>query len=116
MKLFGYLAAGRPILAPVSPDTAELLEQEENALLVEPDRPEIAAAALDRLLGDAALAERLGANAHRLAQGLSWDSRADRIVAFLQARLAQRPLQAGTAIPAGPAMAGPAQASAAAGN
>ena len=39
IKLFTYLAAGRPILAPDAPDTRELLTHEQTALLVEPDGP-----------------------------------------------------------------------------
>lgn len=88
MKTFFYLAAGRPILAPAAPDTAELLKDGVNALLVPPDRPEAAAAALDRIFADAALAARLGENAVRTAATLSWDARAERIGAFLAARLA----------------------------
>jgi glycosyltransferase involved in cell wall biosynthesis len=87
MKIFPYLAAGRPILAPVSPDTAELLHDGETALLVPPDRPEAAAEALDRLLSEPALAGRLGKNARQIAGGLSWDDRAARIAAFLETRL-----------------------------
>lgn len=87
MKLFAYLAAGRPILAPVSPDTAELLEDGKNALLVPPDDPEAAAAGLDRLLGEPAFARDLGENARLLAEGLSWDDRAARIHGFLTERL-----------------------------
>lgn len=87
MKTFLYLAAGRPILAPATPDTAELLRDGDNALLLPPDRPEAAAAALDRILGDAALAARLGENGARTAAALSWDSRAQRIAAFLAERL-----------------------------
>jgi glycosyltransferase involved in cell wall biosynthesis len=88
LKTFHYLAAGRPILAPATPDTAELLEDGVNALLVPPDRPEAAAAALDRILGDPALAARLGESGARTAAALSWDSRAERILAFLDHRLA----------------------------
>lgn len=88
MKLFTYLAAGRPILAPRSPDTAELLDHERNALLVTPDRPEEAAAALDRLLGDPGLADRLGDGGRSTAAGMTWDSRAEKIEKFLAARLA----------------------------
>ncbi|MGZ8997540.1 MAG: glycosyltransferase family 4 protein, partial [Allosphingosinicella sp.] len=87
MKLFSYLAAGRPILAPAAPDTAELLSDGDTACLVPPDRPEAAAEALDRLLGDTRLAATLAANAARLASGLSWDHRAARIKAFLERRL-----------------------------
>jgi len=92
LKLFAYLAAGRPILAPDTPDIGELLAHECNALLVVPDRPAAAAAALDRLLGDPGLAHGLGEGARRTAMELSWDARAERITHFLEERLAQRSL------------------------
>lgn len=86
LKLFSYLAAGRPILAPVAPDTAELLSDGDNALLVPPGDPEAAAAALDRL-ADPALGRRLGAAALAHSANLSWDRRAEKIEGFLEARL-----------------------------
>jgi glycosyltransferase involved in cell wall biosynthesis len=86
MKTYAYLAAGRPILAPRAPDTAELLRDGDNALLVEPDRPEAAAAGLDRLLADPALAARLSQVALATARNLTWDARARRILAFLSRR------------------------------
>jgi glycosyltransferase involved in cell wall biosynthesis len=88
LKLFSYLAAGRPILAPAAPDTAELLEDGGNALLVPPGEPEIAACALDRILGDSKLADRLSAGALASARDLTWDRRAEKIQAFLEGRLA----------------------------
>jgi glycosyltransferase involved in cell wall biosynthesis len=91
MKTFLYLAAGRPVLAPATPDTAELLKDGDNALLIPPDRPDWAAAAHDRILADAALAARLGESGARTAGALSWDARAERIIAFLTARLAAQP-------------------------
>lgn len=99
IKVFAYLAAGRPILAPVSPDTAELLEHGRTAWLVPPDRTDAAAEGLDRVLGDAALAEQLSANALRLSQCLTWDQRAQAISAFLQSRLAQRSAHSSTLSP-----------------
>lgn len=86
LKLFAYLAAGRPILAPEAPDTAELLTDGENALLVPPGNAEAAARALDRLR-EPALAARLGAAAFALSETLSWDARAEKIETFLSARL-----------------------------
>ena len=121
MKLFAYLAAGRPILAPISPDTAELLEHDENALLVPPEQPEVAAAALDRLLGEPGLAERLGAGARLLSKDLTWDRRAEKISGFLEARLraaaspAQRSPYSKTVKPIKATMTGAAQAPTAAG-
>jgi glycosyltransferase involved in cell wall biosynthesis len=87
MKLLAYLGAGRPILAPALPDVEELLEHDDNALLVPPDDPAAAAAALDRLLGEQGLADRLAAQALRLSLSLSWDSRAEKIAVFLERRL-----------------------------
>jgi len=87
IKTFRYLAAGRPILAPAAPDTAELLRHGENAWLVPPDVPAAAAAALDRLTGDPALAARLSAGALASAAALTWDARAEKIERFLEARL-----------------------------
>jgi glycosyltransferase involved in cell wall biosynthesis len=110
IKLYAYLAAGRPILAPRAPDTAELLQHGAGAWLVPPDRPEAAAEGLDRLLGDAALAARLSAETLRVAEGLTWDRRADTIATFLQARLAQRSLNTSTLSPIEAAIAGTAQA------
>jgi glycosyltransferase involved in cell wall biosynthesis len=86
IKTFSYLAAGRPILAPRAPDTAELLKDGENATLVEPDRPDLAAAALDRLLGDRVYAAALAEGALRTARTLTWEERAKRILAFLSRR------------------------------
>jgi glycosyltransferase involved in cell wall biosynthesis len=88
IKLFSYLAAGRPILAPEAPDTAELLVDGGNALLVPPGEPETAARALDRILGDSKLADRLSAGALASARDLTWDRRAERIESFLERRLA----------------------------
>jgi glycosyltransferase involved in cell wall biosynthesis len=89
MKTFAYLAAGRAILAPRSPDTAELLRDGDTACLVAPDDPEAAAAALGRLAGDASFRAHLGSNTARLADGLTWDARAARISSFLEERLAR---------------------------
>jgi len=119
MKLFAYLAAGRPILAPASPDTAELLEHEQTALLVAPDRPEAAAAGLDRLLREPGLARRLSTSARALSAGLTWDKRAERIAAFLQERLlavadsrraVQRSAYSSTVTPISATISGAAQA------
>jgi glycosyltransferase involved in cell wall biosynthesis len=94
LKTFAYLAAGRPILAPDLPDTAELLHHQINAVIVRPDDPPEAAAALDRILADPAFAARLSEGAAESALALSWDSRAARIAAFLEMGLSRTPQQA----------------------
>ncbi len=87
IKTFSYLAAGRPILAPDLPDTAELLSDGRNALLVEPDDPTAAAGALRRILADPAEWMKLAENARRDGQALTWDARAAAFEAFLRRRL-----------------------------
>ena len=82
MKLFGYLAAGRPILAPEAPDTAELLKDGSNAILVAPN-PDAAVAGLRELLADPAACDRLALGALQTARGLTWDARAERIDGLL---------------------------------
>ena len=110
IKLYAYLAAGRPILAPAAPDTAELLAHGSNAWLVPADDPDAAAEGLDRLLGDDALAARLSAEALRLSESLTWDRRGEKIERFLRERLAQRSLNSSTLSPIRPASTGAAQA------
>jgi glycosyltransferase involved in cell wall biosynthesis len=90
MKLFLYLAAGRPVLAPRAPDTRELLRPGHNALLVEPGNTGSAVSALRSLLADPALARRLGDAGAASVATLTWDARAARIERFLLDRLAAR--------------------------
>jgi len=87
IKLFLYLAAGRAILAPTAPDTAELLSDGKNAALVPAGEMDAMLNSLRRLISDPAYAQRLGARAREMAQSLTWDHRAVRIRDFLAARL-----------------------------
>ena len=52
-----------------------------------PGDPQAAAAALDRLCAIRRLPTRLGAGALAHAADLTWDRRAEKIAAFLEARL-----------------------------
>ncbi|MBI4772390.1 MAG: glycosyltransferase family 4 protein, partial [Chloroflexi bacterium] len=82
LKLFEYMAAGRPIVASDLPSLREVLRDGENALLVRPDDAGALAEGVRRVLTDAALAERLGAQARRDAQGYTWQARARRIIGW----------------------------------
>jgi len=79
LKLFEYLAAGRPIVASRLPALAEVLEDGVNALLVAPGDPTALADAIRRLLADPALALRLAARAFADAEQYSWARRAERL-------------------------------------
>ncbi len=90
MKLFQYLAAGRAIYAPKAPDTAELLSHGENAWLVRPDDVQAASEALTELVRQDDLRARLGMNGRSMSGDLTWDARAQRIVEFVEKRLASQ--------------------------
>lgn len=87
MKLFLYLAAERPILAPKTPDLVELLRDGENARLVAPGDVAGAVRALSALLDDGEGARTLARGAAETARDLTWDARAAKILRFLETRL-----------------------------
>jgi glycosyltransferase involved in cell wall biosynthesis len=87
IKTFSYLGAGRPVLAPRLPDTAELLVDGKNSLLVEPDDAQAAAAALGPVTEDPEMWDRMAQNAYEDGQGLTWDARAKKLITYLETRL-----------------------------
>ena len=87
LKLFNYLAAGRPVVAADAPDVRELLVQDDNALLLPPDDAHAAVHQLRALLANPARMGRLAEGARRSSLALTWDRRAKRIDAFLRERL-----------------------------
>ena len=80
LKAFEAMAAGRAILASDLPSSREFLRHGENAWLVPPDDPAALASGLTRLLGDAALSERIARTAFEDAVAFSWDARARRLM------------------------------------
>lgn len=89
LKLFEYLAAGRPIVASDLTALREVLRHEDNALLVEPGSPPALAAAVRRLMGDQTLATGLARRAFDDAAYYGWETRAQRIDVVFDAARAQ---------------------------
>jgi glycosyltransferase involved in cell wall biosynthesis len=90
LKLFEYMASGRPIVASDLPALREVLRPDENAVLVEAGSAEALAAGLARVLGDAALASRLAVRARADVQDWTWDRRAERIETLLESVTKER--------------------------
>jgi glycosyltransferase involved in cell wall biosynthesis len=82
MKLFEYLAAGKPILSSDLPVIHEILNS-NNALFCEPDNPDSWAEGLTKLLNDPNLRESLSAAALKESQKYSWQKRAESIISFM---------------------------------
>lgn len=81
VKLFEYMASGRPLVATRLPAVEEVVEDGEHALLVPPGDVPALSAALLRLRNDAALRQRLAANARaRVMADYTWAARAGRIL------------------------------------
>jgi len=90
MKVFMYLAAGRPILAPRLADLEEVLSDGETARLVSPLDTRQAAEAFAALLSDTVLQDRLSRNALAASARYTWSARARRIIDFLSERRSRR--------------------------
>ena len=86
LKLFEYMALGRAILAPDTPNIREVLTDRQDALLFDPDQPKALTDAIRTLCADPALrrqiAEQASATIERRA--FTWDRNADRIVQMIQ--------------------------------
>lgn len=95
LKLYLYMASGRPILAGDTPDVREVLEHGRNAFLCRPDCVDSLVAGIGALTGDAARAQRLGAAAVADSRELTWSARALRIAAILKSRIAAIPAPPG---------------------
>ena len=79
LKLFEYLALGRPIVASDLPAFREVVRHRENAVLFEAGSAAALAAAVRAVIDDPALASALGRRAFETAQDYSWDRRAERL-------------------------------------
>lgn len=88
LKLFFYMASGRPILAGDTPDVGELLVDGDNAVLCAPDSLEALTEGLRALAGDPARGARLAAAAQAQSRDFTWNARAGRIAAIVAERLA----------------------------
>jgi glycosyltransferase involved in cell wall biosynthesis len=79
LKLFEYMASGRPIVASDLPSIREVLTDGRNALLVAPGNPQALTAAIRRLMEDRALGARVARQALEDVHAYTWEKRAERL-------------------------------------
>lgn len=86
-KIFEYLVSGLPIVAAQTQAIAEILVSEHNALLVDYKDPQSWASAIERLLKDETLKQRLVAQAQADGQTYTWQKRGQDITGFISQQL-----------------------------
>jgi glycosyltransferase involved in cell wall biosynthesis len=93
LKLFEYMALGRAILAPDTPNIREVLTDGQDAVLFDPERPGALADAIRGLCADPALRQRIAAQASATIdrRAFTWDRNAGRLVGMIERMRQVRP-------------------------
>jgi len=86
LKIFEYLAAGKPIVVSDRKIVYEVLTESKNAVFCTPKDADALAASITEVLTDTEFAAKLARNASETAQQYSYEKRADRILEFLHTR------------------------------
>jgi len=83
MKMFEYMASGKPIVVSNLPSFREILNK-DNSILVEPDSPEALAKGIKKVLGKPDRTKKVSEQAHKDVQKYTWDKRAKLIIDYLK--------------------------------
>lgn len=86
LKLFEYMSMAKPIVTADLPSIREVLTHGQNAMLAEAGNPDSFARAINALLQDERLRNKLGTEAEKLAENYSWEARAHTILDFIRSR------------------------------
>jgi glycosyltransferase involved in cell wall biosynthesis len=92
LKIFDYMAAGCAIVAPDQPNIREVLKHGQTAVLFDPEAPQLMWNAVQWLIEEPALRNRLGAAARAWieSENRTWAGNAARVVALAEEDLANR--------------------------
>lgn len=82
LKLFSYMASGRPIVASDLPSIREVLN-ENSAILVRPDSPTDLAEGIEKSLKNPDFSAKISRQAHQDVQKYSWQKRVKNIIEFI---------------------------------
>lgn len=86
LKLFEYMAAGKPIVASDLPSLREVLN-ENNAVFFFPDNAASLANSVKRILEDRELAQKIANKARQDVEQHTWEKRAQKIIRFFKVKL-----------------------------
>ncbi len=84
-KIFEYAAAGLPVLSADYPEVSKFVREHDIGLTFAPTDPRSIAAAINRLIDEPALAERLRINSAKLTANLLGQDEWDKLVALYDA-------------------------------
>lgn len=88
IKMFEYMASGKPILAPDLTMLREIIQHNVNAWLHEPNNPKSLAIAIQHLRANPDLAQRLASRAKKdVEEHYTWERRAEKVLDVLNLRL-----------------------------
>lgn len=82
LKLFEYMASGKPIVASDLPGTREIIDQ-ETAVLVKPDSGSELAKGIQSLIENTQFSQKLARNAQKKVKQYTWLKRAKRILEII---------------------------------
>ena len=83
LKIFEYMSSAKPIICSDLPVIREVLRDNENALLVEPDNVDAWASAVYKILKDKEFADRVSKNARLdFVNYYTWEQRASNVISF----------------------------------
>ena len=83
LKLFEYLAAGKPVVASDLPSLREILNS-ENSVLVSPGSPDDLAKGIKKLIANPGLSKMIAEKALATATDYTWEKRANKILDFIK--------------------------------
>ena len=91
LKLFEYMAAGKPIVATGVPPVLEILRPGENSVITPPDDEEEFVRVLGLVLADSELRARISEGARSDAAEYTWEKRVEKIIDKLSVRFRDAP-------------------------
>lgn len=80
IKLFEYMASGKPIIASGTPSVKEVLEDGRNCVITEPGDAESLSLGIRKVLQDSPFAKSIAEGALSDSKGYSWEARAKKLL------------------------------------